>query len=171
MNFDPKSAARPKLTNSCLGMAYDKWHIEPKYDGIRAIYMNGMLWTRHGKPKKKFKFLFNVILDGELVGNYRKTYHVFDIMRMDNESIMHWPIEARKDILEEIIYQHTIVTGENNIACAELMAVDNAEQFSDLYAHLIAEDFIEGVVFKKKGSKYPTGETTLWKKFKGELPK
>jgi bifunctional non-homologous end joining protein LigD len=154
---------------------------EPKLDGYRTFcrYENGTitLRTRNGiditERYKDMEFILkkDCIIDGELIiydekGNpsfslmqRRKgnaTYVAFDILEAEGENIRRMPIEERKMLLKEIVTETKSVQimpmTENGEALWKIMEARR----------------LEGVIAKKKGSRYTSARSPDWLKIKNE---
>jgi ATP-dependent DNA ligase len=164
-----------------LDINTEKYHLQIKYDGCRVIWNGSQLIMRSGINRTlRFKHIAeelmnfdNCILDGELVvfdekgksdfnliqksENYNKAvFVVFDILRYKGIDIIDKPIEYRYNCLSEIFKQ----LKTNVIKQAELMPFDLA------YINKLEAENQEGVILKRKGTKYINRRSTLWLKYK-----
>lgn len=157
---------------------------EPKVDGYRALCIkeknkiqfvsrNGLDITK-GFPA--FEFLKNIKakkckLDGEIVifdekgnpsfqlmqtrsHNNTAVFIVFDIIEKDGKDLQNLPIEERKKILSETIIENPF-----------LQIMPFTEDGKKLWTH-ITKRKLEGVMAKRKGSKYSEKRTSEWLKIK-----
>jgi len=166
-----------------------EWLFELKLDGYRAvteIRETGLLmYSRNGldllqryRPVatalKKFKT--RMILDGEIVllneknkpdfqklQNYKDNkhlpliYYVFDLLYLQNKSLMKEPLSQRKRLLKKLIRKSTGV----------IRYCDHIEEFGIDLFRMIREDDLEGIIAKKKDSRYTPGVRTRdWLKIK-----
>lgn len=170
---------------------------EPKLDGTRAVcyYNNGKikLINRRGRNITKrypeFNFKKNIkadscILDGEIViyndeGNpdfnllqrrehiekeimiqlrskqYPATYVVFDIIKLNNEDLTNKHLLKRKDILEKTVSDNDIIQ--------KIFYTTRGESLWNV----VRKRNIEGVIAKKKNSKYESDKrSSQWLKIK-----
>ncbi len=168
---------------------------EPKLDGTRCIAeINNEvnLFNRRQKNIRRrypeicneMKKYRNMIFDGEIVCYNKKgipdfyllqkrehidsdflieiraklfpaTYVIFDLLEMNGKSLIEKSIEERKEILEDVIEK-----GEN------LETIFYTENGQKLWKEIERRN-MEGVIAKKKGSKYYPGERrTEWLKIK-----
>jgi bifunctional non-homologous end joining protein LigD len=118
-------------------------------------------------------FPFNAIFDGEIVvldekghpsikliekyGSTRKgiiQYQVFDILYLNNESLLDLPLIERKRILKDVL-----LTNDKIVYC------DHIEEQGTAFFNLVKEQDYEGIVAKKKDSKYkPGSRSEYWLK-------
>jgi bifunctional non-homologous end joining protein LigD len=172
-----------------------EWVFEIKWDGFRAIaYVEEpfSLRSRNGKElKQNFPELQqltslakNIVVDGEIVvmqqgvpdfqallkrgqavsgGEIQRqmqdapaVYIVFDILEKDGNPLLDLPLMERKAILKDALKE-----GSNVLLC------DYIEEKGEAYYGLILEKGLEGVVAKRKGSRYEEGlRTGSWLKIK-----
>jgi bifunctional non-homologous end joining protein LigD len=91
-----------------------EWLFERKYDGIRLLaFKEGndvRLITRYRKPQVIPDLVAairrlpvrNVILDGELSWDRSSTYHVFDVLWLDDLELTALPLDARRALLADL---------------------------------------------------------------------
>jgi bifunctional non-homologous end joining protein LigD len=161
-----------------------------KWDGYRAVsYLNGTVDIRSRNNKsfnEKYYPLYNAlkqwrvnaVLDGELVVVNREgmpdfsalqlwrseadgelIYYLFDILWLEGKSLQQLPLEERRAVLQSIVPKdHPF------IRVSEILKDDGVEAFAQAKGlHL------EGVMAKRAGSTYTTGERTKdWLKIKTE---
>ena len=166
-----------------------EWLFELKLDGYRAITeiknSNLLLYSRNGLDLlQRFrplatalkKIRTNMILDGEIVlineqnrpdfqklQNYKDNkhlpivYYVFDLLSLQNKNLMQEPLSERKKLLKKWIKKSGTV----------IRYCDHIEEFGiDLYRMIKADD-LEGIIAKKKESRYIPGVRTRdWLKIK-----
>lgn len=164
------------------------WIFELKLDGYRAIaYKKGTsvkLYSRNQKSfNKKYASIYNVlkkiqydfILDGEIVAldtkgkssfellqnyqNDKKTkllFYIFDILYLDQYDLQKLPLIKRKEILKKFLPDHPL-----------LEFVDHIKEKGEEMFAIISKKGIEGIIAKKKDSKYQAGERSKnWLKIK-----
>ena len=172
-----------------------EWIFEIKWDGFRAIaYVEEpfSLRSRNGKELKKIfpelqqltSLGRNIVVDGEIVimqqgvpdfqtllkrgqavstGEIQRqmqrapaVYIVFDMLEKDGKPLLDLPLMERKAILKDSLKE-----GPNVLLC------DYIEDKGEAYFGLILEKGLEGVVAKRKGSRYEEGlRTGSWLKIK-----
>lgn len=164
----------------------EKWLYELKYDGFRAAvaFSDGdvEIWSRnrnslrdrfpHLVPALKRLKLRGVVIDGEIVawddrgvprfelvqqGSGDAALMVFDLLWADGEDLRRLPIEERRTRLESLFRRKKSET---------VRLVDRVE--GDLHAALLAaaDGGHEGLIGKKKGSKYEPRRSRSWIKLK-----
>lgn len=84
---------------------------EPKKDGYRALYHDGQLWTRHGRPHRKqpdnllqaFAALpKGSVVDGELMRT-GSTYWAFDLLQLGQRDLRKEPLARRRMALASVL--------------------------------------------------------------------
>lgn len=115
---------------------------------------------RNGKPSflqlQKRGLLRNEQRIKAAVINNPIVYVVFDLLYMDEQPIYHEPIETRRSALRDIL-----------IPDDQVIISDYIEEKGVKYFKSIVELGLEGIVAKKKGSKYSPGKRVdYWFKFK-----
>src|SRR5208337_4983742 len=171
------------------------WIFEVKWDGIRAIsYVNGGLSIR-SRNDKELKYNFpeleelkkltkNAVIDGEIIvikagkadfqalAERSKTtsnenimylskkspanYIVFDILEKDGKPLLQLPLTERKRLLKEYVREGSYVV---------LSAF--VETDGEAYYRAALAKGIEGIMAKKKDSKYePGARSASWLKIK-----
>ena len=153
--------------------------LEEKFNGIRCITMNIndkiQTYTRNGKildisndMKNYFKQAIppGCIVDGEIIdltGDFfslkRKEkiiYQIFDIIFINQESIINQPLKDRLDILNK-----TITENEHVILSKELQL----NSLNEINEWIISNN-AEGIISKNLNDKYIYGSRKSWKKFK-----
>jgi DNA ligase-1 len=114
---------KPMLLTTSEVFSDSNWLYEPKYDGFRLLCGNDHSYTRNGKittnrfHELHFDIGCNVLLDGELITpvigmtnnfagdisqfhrakNQPIQFLAFDILQHGSNSVMHHPIEERKN--------------------------------------------------------------------------
>ncbi|MEJ2277366.1 MAG: ATP-dependent DNA ligase [Candidatus Lokiarchaeota archaeon] len=158
---------------------------QPKLDGTRVIYIDGNLINRRGRnikqryPEfKEFQIKNNSILDGEVVvynerglpdfsllqsreqtsnkfkieflsNKHPATYVVFDCLKFEGKEIINEPLEYRLECLKKAIT-------EGN----QLQLIFSTENGLKLW-NKAKELGIEGIMAKRKGSKYYPGKRVI----------
>jgi bifunctional non-homologous end joining protein LigD len=194
INFDGlEMKSMPKWVNPMLASSVElpfdnkDWVFEIKWDGYRCIseLRNGTveMYSRNLKSfNKKFQIIynslkkvpFNAIFDGEIVivdekgksdfnllQNYRNSdknlvYYVFDLLYLDKFDLTSLPLYKRKEILEDVLPNLT------NIRYS-----DHIPQTGKAFFEMAVNMDLEGIIGKKKNSKYLAGtRTNDWVKIK-----
>lgn len=124
-----------------------KWNINAVVDGEIVVV------NEQGIPDFGNLQLWRSEDDGQLL------YYLFDILWLDGISVMHLPLEERKNLLRAIA-----LTNSHHIRISESMKDGGKEAFAQAQSlHL------EGVMAKKSGSIYTIGKRTKdWLKIKTE---
>lgn len=154
---------------------------EPKFDGFRLLLENDRSYTRHGTiTTSKLPELFfegdGTLLDGELIapgteapdnfagamsrfgGNRAQpiSYMAFDILYYKDEPVTQWPIENRRELLQEV------VTG---IDSPHINLVPQVRGEGEQLFEVMKESKMEGIVSKELGSLYfPGTRSQKWRK-------
>jgi bifunctional non-homologous end joining protein LigD len=130
-----------------LHEALQQWNINAVIDGEIVVV------NEHGVPGFSDLQLWRSEADGQLL------YYLFDILWLEGFSIMHLPLEERKQLLKVILPK------ENpHLRISEILK-DNGEEAFELAKQL----HLEGVMAKKAGSIYTIGKRTKdWLKIKTE---
>lgn len=161
----------------------DSYITELKLDGIRLILSKHddkiRLYTRHkNEVTAKFPELLTIdipnglILDGEIIvtvadgkpdfeammsrfmskrnviENGTLSYVVFDVIQYKCESVTKLPLTERKQLLDEIITQDTSLVTK----------VKYIEGHGSAYFDLVQQQGLEGIVLKRKDSRYEVGK-------------
>jgi DNA ligase D-like protein (predicted polymerase)/DNA ligase D-like protein (predicted 3'-phosphoesterase) len=158
INYQPKL-----LTLSSRVPIGNDWLYELKYDGVRcvAVVENGavQLISRNNNPLKcptvvneLATLKHNAIFDGELLGS---SYVVFDILSLDGEDLREMPLLKRKEILKKTLPKMTYIS-----------AVEYYENFTQADFENLCRGNFEGIVAKRKDSKYITARNGDWVKVK-----
>jgi bifunctional non-homologous end joining protein LigD len=165
-----------------------EWLFEIKWDGYRAISEidNGVikLYSRNGvsfensypnvvKELKKIKQ--KAILDGEIVvlndagkpefqllQHYENNthrplqYYVFDILSLNGQNTCDLPLVGRKELVQRLILKNEVIKYSDHILNTGIS-----------FFNVSAEKNLEGIMAKKKDSKYYPGKRTAqWLKIK-----
>jgi ATP-dependent DNA ligase len=149
-----------------------EWVFERKLDGIRLLaFKQGdrvRLLSRNRLPQNaSYPSVVeaiaslpvrDVILDGEATGVWgkqgRTAYHVFDVLWIDGRDVTSLPLEERKALLDELPLRGPL---------HRVAALDEPEPWE----HACREGW-EGVIAKKRGSRYESRRSPHWLKMKCE---
>jgi ATP-dependent DNA ligase len=142
------------------------WVFERKFDGIRLLaYKRGAdvrLYSRNRLPQD-LPAVFQavaalpvneIILDGEVTWDGLSGYHLFDILWLDGRSVTGLPLEERRALLEELPMK------------APMRLVDVLQDETP-WERARAEGW-EGVIAKRRGSRYEHRRSKHWLKMKCE---
>jgi DNA ligase 1 len=156
---------------------------ELKLDGIRLILSKfdnkGQLYTRHNNEvTAKFPELLTIdipdgtVLDGEIIvtdpngkpdfeammrrfqsrrsslENSTLSYVVFDVIKYKGKSVTMLPLTERRQLLDEIIPQDTSLVAK----------IKYIEGHGSAYFDLVQQQGLEGIVLKRKDSRYEVGK-------------
>jgi bifunctional non-homologous end joining protein LigD len=89
-------------------------------------------------------------------------YYIFDILKINNQSVMELPLVKRKELLRTLIQFHTLIKKNSIIKYSDHIAEKGKEMFA-----LMMERNIEGVMAKKADSSYLPGQRSAnWLKVK-----
>lgn len=151
------------------------WIYERKFDGIRMLaYKQGSsveLWSRNrlsltaaypnvvralaALPVK------TAIFDGEAVGAWRREgeadYQVFDVLWLDGQAVVAWPLEQRRTLLAGVPFRSPV---------ARVAAVDPVDD-DPPWVRACREGW-EGVIAKRLDAPYEHGRSRSWLKMKCE---
>lgn len=142
------------------------WVFERKFDGIRLLaYKRGdqvRLYSRNRLPQDLPALtraiarlpVRDLILDGEVSWDRHSSYHVFDVLWMDRESLTGLPLEERRARLQALPFE------------PPLLHVDVLDD-ADPWERARREGW-EGVIAKRRGSPYEHRRSRLWLKMKCE---
>jgi bifunctional non-homologous end joining protein LigD len=142
-----------------------EWMFERKFDGIRLLaYKRGddvKLYSRNQLPQHLPAVAEAVarlpagelILDGELLWD-ESAYHVFDLLWQDGDNLCDWPIEQRLDALARLPFTRPL---------------HHVKPLHDdqPWVRAAAEGW-EGVIAKRRGSRYEHRRSAQWLKMKIE---
>ena len=143
-----------------------EWIFEQKFDGIRLIAYkrdaNVQLFSRNRLPQncpavaRAIAALpaRELILDGEITWDRSSTYHVFDIMWIDGRDLTPLAIEERRSILHSLPVASPLV---------HVKEIADAEPWQRA-----AREGWEGVIAKRRGSRYEQRRSPHWLKMKCE---
>ncbi len=149
-----------------------EWIFERKFDGIRVLaFKRGpdvRLFSRNRLPLNGsypavVKAIANlpideVILDGEAVGGWERfgtaDYYVFDILWIDGRDVTGLPLDERRALMRELPLQ---------LPLAQVTTLDDAKPWD----RACAEGW-EGVIAKRRDSKYEHRRSKSWLKMKCE---
>lgn len=143
------------------------WVFEQKFDGIRLLaYKQGgdvRLFSRNRLPQHVPAIadavarlpIGDAILDGEVTWpGSRLAYHVFDVMWLDGREVMSRPLEERRALLASLPF-------EPPLRRVQLLDLPNP------WEHAAREGW-EGVIAKRRGSRYEQRRSPQWLKMKIE---
>ena len=144
-----------------------EWIFERKYDGIRLLaFKQGndvRLYSRNRLPQDLPRVAAGVaalpvrdaILDGEITWDRQNAYHVFDVLWLDGRSVTSLRLEERRALLAQLPFtpplQHVPLLDDDapwDRACREGW---------------------EGVIAKRRDSRYEHKRSKSWLKMKCEL--
>ena len=143
-----------------------EWIFERKYDGIRLLaFKRGSevrLFSRNRLPQNIPRLsaaiqrlpVEEVILDGEITWDRDGGYNVFDILWLDGRELTGLPIEERLDLLHRLPL------------AAPMTAVEPLDDPAP-WERACREGW-EGVIAKRRGSKYEQRRSPHWLKMKCE---
>jgi bifunctional non-homologous end joining protein LigD len=124
-----------------------QWNVNAVVDGEIVVV------NEHGVPDFGDLQLWRSEADGQLL------YYLFDILWLEGYSVMHLPLEERKQLLKTIIPKNN-----THLRFSEILKDDGEEAFQ-----LAKQLHLEGVMAKKSGSIYTIGKRTKdWLKVKTE---
>jgi bifunctional non-homologous end joining protein LigD len=130
-----------------LHEALQQWNINAVVDGEIVVV------NEQGLPDFSGLQLWRSEADGQLF------YYLFDILWLEGYSVMHLPLEERKQLLKSIIPK-----GSSHLRFSDIIE-DNGDKAFELAKQL----HLEGVMAKKSGSIYTIGKRTRdWLKIKTE---
>jgi DNA ligase D-like protein (predicted ligase) len=144
----------------------DDWVFERKFDGIRLLaYKNGAdvtLFSRNRLPQHLPHVaaaiaklpVDDVILDGEVTWDGHSGYHVFDILWLNGRAVTALPLEARRGLLLKLPFH------------PPMQRVDLLDD-PDPWERARRERW-EGVIAKRRGSRYEHRRSKHWLKMKCE---
>jgi bifunctional non-homologous end joining protein LigD len=142
------------------------WFFERKFDGIRLLaYKRGAsveLFSRNRLPQNMPAVaraiaalpVRDAIFDGEITWGDGAAYHVFDVMWLDGRSVTDLPIEERLALLRGLPFDAPLRRVE---------PIDVPDPWD-----LARREGWEGVVAKRRGSRYEHRRSPLWLKMKCE---
>ena len=137
------------------GLTFDKAY--PKvFEGLRAIRKNSIIdgeivvFDENGKPN------FQKLQNYQSRDKYAIQYFVFDILSLEGESLTNLPLIERKAILRNLLPQSNVIR-----------FCDHVEDEGKVLFSEMQKMKLEGMIAKKKNSKYYVGKRTSdWLKIK-----
>jgi bifunctional non-homologous end joining protein LigD len=144
-----------------------EWIFERKFDGIRLLaYKQGShvrLFSRNRLPQDIPPIVQAIaelpaeelILDGEVTWGAPFAYHVFDLMWIDGRDVTALPLEERRDMLTRLPLRPPLV---------RVATLDDARPWERARA-----EGWEGVIAKRRGSRYEHRRSPHWVKMKCEI--
>jgi len=167
------------------------WVYEIKLDGYRALAINAngklTLYSRRRKSfNQQYQHVFdalrdlpqNTVVDGEIVAlddagrpNFnllqhsrsqakRICYFIFDLLIYDNRDLTQLPLVERREILKSKI----------QFQSPRIRIAEYFETSAETMLHSVREHGLEGVVAKRKESRYEVGKRSgAWAKFRLNL--
>ena len=148
-----------------------EWIFERKFDGMRLLaYKNGpdvQLFSRNRLPQNLPSVVHaiqslpanDLILDGEVTwGGGKVTYHVFDVMWLNNRDVTSLPLDARQRLLSELPLPAPL---------ERVLSLDGVEE--NLPWERAKNEGWEGVIAKRRDSLYEQRRSPHWLKMKCEL--
>jgi bifunctional non-homologous end joining protein LigD len=143
------------------------WVFERKFDGIRLLaYKRGgnvQLYSRNRLPQHLPDVaaavanlpVDDVVLDGELLWDGRRAYHVFDVLWLNGRDVTALPLEDRHALLARLSFEAPI---------QRVGLIDDPEPWDRA-----RREGWEGVIAKRRGSPYEHRRSKFWLKMKCEL--
>ena len=143
-----------------------EWVFERKFDGIRLLaYKRGgdvRLFSRNRLPQNIPPIVDAIaklpaeelILDGEVTWGAPFAYHVFDVMWIDGRDVTALPLEERRALLEALPLRRPLVRVDT---------LDDPQPWERARA-----EGWEGVIAKRRGSRYEHRRSPHWVKMKCE---
>jgi len=143
-----------------------EWIFERKFDGIRLIaFKDGSdvrLFSRNRLPQEIPSIARaiarlpanNLILDGEVTWDRSGAYHVFDIMWHNDRDVRSLPVEERRELLRQLPFTAPL---------QHVTALDDSNPWERA-----AREGWEGVIAKRRGSRYEHRRSPHWLKMKCE---
>ena len=144
-----------------------EWLFERKYDGIRLIaFKQGKdvrLYSRNRLPQNIPGVAAAIaalphrdaILDGEITWDRESAYHVFDVLWIDGQSLTARPLVERRAILKRLPLKAPL---------KRVPTIDEAEPWERA-----CREGWEGVIAKRRDSRYEHKRSKNWLKMKCEL--
>jgi ATP-dependent DNA ligase len=144
-----------------------EWVFERKFDGIRLLaYRQGetvRLYSRNRLPQDLPAIrdavgslpVQELVLDGEVTWGGDLAYHVFDIMWLDGRDVTLLPLDERRALLRDLPI---------NLPLNRVMAMTDPEPWT----RACSEGW-EGVIAKRRDSRYEQRRSPHWLKMKCEL--
>jgi bifunctional non-homologous end joining protein LigD len=184
--LDRLSPPMKAVSTSSVPANPEEWIYEVKFDGFRALSAvtpaGVEVWSRNriglrerfpriGPALEKLG-LPEVVLDGEIVasdeggiprfelvqqGSHNAILMVFDVLWLEGEDLRGLPIEERRETLEKLFRRKRSKV---------IQLVDRIEGDLGTALRLAADSGHEGLIGKKKGSKYEPRRSRAWIKLK-----
>jgi bifunctional non-homologous end joining protein LigD len=144
-----------------------EWLFERKFDGIRLLayrqaadvrlYSRNRLLQQSPAIEAAVRALpvDDVILDGEVTWDRGSAYHVFDIMWMNGRDVMMLPLDERRALLQELPLAAPL---------HRIELLGGPEPWVDA-----CREGWEGVIAKRRDSRYEQRRSPHWLKMKCEL--
>jgi ATP-dependent DNA ligase len=144
-----------------------EWIFERKFDGIRLLaFKQGSdvrLFSRNRLPQHIPALaqaiaslpVDQLILDGEVTWDRSGAYHVFDVMWLDGRDLRALPLEARREVLRGLPLRAPL---------HRVPALDHPEPWDRARV-----EGWEGVIAKRRDSRYEHRRSPHWLKMKCEL--
>jgi len=189
----PRVSKLPKRLQPMLATLTDApfddpdWVFETKWDGFRLIacleHGKVTLYSRNGKiisdsyrgvAQALERLKVDAVLDGELVALDRRgishfqllqnalraeatlRYCIFDLMFLDGEDLRDWTLVERKERLRRLLPKHPLLS----------FSTHRSQHGSKFFKQAL-EQGLEGIMAKRKSSKYLSGaRTSDWLKIK-----
>jgi len=142
------------------------WLFERKFDGIRLLaYKRGArveLYSRNRLPQTLPEVedairrlpADELVLDGEVAWDGRRSYHVFDILWLNGRAATALPLEERRTLLHQLPFTPPLLRVD---------AIDDGEPWERA-----RREGWEGVIAKRRGSPYEHRRSKHWLKMKCE---
>ena len=143
-----------------------EWIFERKFDGIRLLAFKHSsdvrLFSRNRLPQNIPSVARaiasmpaeNLILDGEITWDRSGAYHVFDIIWLDDRDVTALPVEERRELLRRLTFPEPLERVE---------ALDDPDPWERA-----RKEGWEGVIAKRRGSRYEHRRSPHWLKMKCE---
>ena len=144
-----------------------EWLVERKFDGIRLLaYKRGSevrLYSRNRLPQHLPAIAAAIaalpheqlILDGEVDWHEGSSYHIFDMLWIDGQDVRNEPLDARRARLAAIPMDAPL---------ARVEALDHERPWERA-----CREGWEGVIVKRRDSRYESRRSPHWLKMKCEL--
>ena len=148
-----------------------EWIFERKYDGIRLLsFKQGdavRLFSRNRLPQNipgvaaaiAALPVRDAILDGEIDWDRGSAYHVFDVLWLDGRSVTALPLDDRRALLAGLPLHPPL---------HRVTALDDGDAESPPWERACREGW-EGVIAKRRDSRYEHKRSKSWFKMKCEL--
>ena len=145
----------------------EDWIFERKYDGIRLLAFKQesevRLFSRNRLPQNIPHVaaaiaalpVRDAILDGEITWDRQKGYHVFDVLWLDGRSVTGLPLDERRTLLQQLPLRAPL---QRVPLLTDAAPWDRA-----------CREGWEGVIAKRRDSRYEHKRSKCWLKMKCEL--